>query len=281
MDIKTHMNEIKNMEETPYIQIPTKIVTEVTRAMRLNNYESYSHYAFSFLVLNAFLYKYTNYININQKTYLNVSDIKKILKYNPNNQKLDAISKRDTGILEMEGFVETTTDIPIASKNIDIQEEVYKKKIILRMSDVGEEFSNYIYKEVLRTPNYFSHIPSFMTDSKKKEGTLNNYENTFKLTYTEFEYFIFNDDFTLRDFFLYCHIKSSTKKNKTAIISYDTFKRQTGISKATVIKTTKKLEELEILKIFSNKNKTYTRKSPNTYILRNITKNNENKQGTA
>lgn len=262
------MNRIKDAEKHPYVQIPSKLISEVTRAVRVNGSESYSHYAFSFLVLNAFLYKYANYIDISNKTYINMTDMKEILKYNAKNQKLDIVSRKDTGILEKEGFVETTTDIPIAYDIVDSTDGIYKDRIILRTSDVEDSLRNYIYSEILRTPNYCAYVPTFMLDSKKEKGTLNDYSGTFKLNYSEFEYFMFNDTFTLRDFFIYCYIKSSTKKNRVAKVTYDTYKRQTGISKATVRKIVSKLEDEKIISISSSGNSSYRSKNPNIYSIR-------------
>lgn len=262
------MNRIKEMEKEPYVQIPSKLISEVTRAVRVNDSESYAHYAFSFLVLNSFLYKYANYINISNKTYINMSDMKEILKYNAKNQKLDIVTRKDTGILEQEGFVETTTDIPISYELTDDIDSVYKDRKIIRTSDVDDSLRNYLYSDILRTPNYCTYIPTFMMDSEKGKGALNDYKGTFRLNYSEFEYFMFNDDFTLRDFFIYCYIKSSTKKNRVAKVTYDTYKRQTGMSKSTVRKIVNKLEDEKVINISSSGNSSYRSKNPNAYSIR-------------
>lgn len=262
------MNRIKDAEKHPYIQIPSKLISEVTRAVRVNGSESYAHYAFSFLVLNGFLYKYANYVDISNKTYINMADMKEILKYNAKNQKLDIVSRKDTGILEQEGFVETTTDIPIAYETVDNIDDIYKDRVILSTSDVEESLRSYLYSNVLRTPNYCVYVPTFMMDSRKEKGTLNDYRRTFKLNYSEFEFFMFNENFTLRDFFIYCYIKSSTKKNRIAKITYDTYKRQTGVSKSTVRKIVSKLEDEKIIRISSSGNSSYRSKNPNTYSIR-------------
>lgn len=273
MKKKEHMDKIKYMESNPYIQIPSKLISEVTRAVRINNAESYAHYAFSFLILNAFLYKYANYINISDKTYINISDMKEILKYNANNQKIDIISKKEDGILEQEGFLESTTNIPISYTTVDSLDSIYKKRVVLDVSDIDENLSDYIYSDILRTPNYFSYTPTFMIDTKKREGTLNNYSNTFRLDYNEFAYFIFNDNFTLRDFYIYCYIKSSLKKDGVANITYDTYKRQTGLSKNTIKNIINKLEKEGIVDVSSSGNYSYKIKNPNKYKIKNDFKN--------
>lgn len=273
MKKKEHMDKIKYMESNPYIQIPSNLISEVTRAVRINNAESYAHYAFSFLILNAFLYKYANYINISDKTYINISDMKEILKYNAKNKKIDIISKRGNGILEQEGFIESSTDIPISYVFIDNPDSIYKKRVVLDISDVDDDLRNYIYSDILRTPNYFSYTPTFMMDTKKKEGTLNNYSKTFRLDYSEFVYFIFNDNFTLRDFYVYCYIKSSLKKDGIANITYDTYKRQTGLSKNTIKNIINKLEKEGIVDVSSSGNYSYKIKNPNKYKIKNDFKN--------
>lgn len=268
MRLEEHMSYIKELDHNPYIQIPNSLAKEITRACRDHDSESYSHYGYSFLVLNGFLYKYTNYINISNKEYINMGDMKEILKYNPKNQKLDIVTRRNTGILEQEGHVTTTTDIPISYEHIDCEDKFYNDRKILHSTDVGEDFRSYIYTEILRTPNYYSYIPTFMTDSRRSKGSLNNYENTFRLNYSEFEYFIFNDDFNLREFFVYCYIKSSKDERGMSEISYEKFKRQTGISKSTVVKITKRLENEGIIDIISSGNKSYKKRNPNKYRIR-------------
>lgn len=268
MRTEKHMSHIRTLDERPYIQIPKKLAKEVTRDCKYHKSQSYSHYAYSFLVLNGFLYKYANYINMSTKEYINAKDIKEILKYNPRNQKLDIVSKRDTGILEQEGHVLTTTDIPIMYKHRESDDKVYDDREIIHLNDVDDELSKYIYSYVLRTPNYFVSIPTFMIDSKKEKGTLNNYENTFRLNYSEFEYFIFNDEFNLREFFIYCYIKSSSNKYGLAEISYDKFKRQTGISQSTITKIICHLQEKEIVEVVSSGNKSYKNRISNKYRIK-------------
>ena len=80
MRLEEHMSYIKELDHNPYIQIPNSLVKEITRDCRNHGSESYSHYGYSFLVLNGFLYKYTNYINISNKEYINMGDMKEILK---------------------------------------------------------------------------------------------------------------------------------------------------------------------------------------------------------
>src|SRR5699024_11392187 len=126
------------------------LTKEMNSTCRDHDSESYSHYEYSIIVLDVFLYKYTNYININIKEYINMGDMKEILKYNPKNQKLDIVTRRNTGILEQEGYVTTTTDIPISYENIDCEDKFYNDRKILHSTNVGEDYRSHIYTEILR-----------------------------------------------------------------------------------------------------------------------------------
>lgn len=267
MDVQNYMDRLEEQYQNPYIQIPNKLITNINYSMRSNDYESYSHYAFCHLLINGFLYKYSHYLDLENGEYLNTGNIKELLKYNPRSQKIDKVSKRN-GILEIEGFCETTTDIPVAVYREDRKGTRVKERFIVPLSQSGEDLKEIIYKDLLRTPNFYVCIPEFMIDYNKKKGTLNNYSDTFTITLKEVQHFLYSDDFNLREFYLYCYIKSYENKDATSTFSYDTIKRQTGISRETATKIFKKFESKGIVDIQSNGNSGRLKKNSNTYKIK-------------
>lgn len=267
MKNKEYISRINTNYHNPYIQIPRRLIIELTSILRKYESESYVDYALSFLVLNGFLYKYTHYIDIDNGDYITISNIKSILKYSPNNQRINKISKRDTGILEYESITESTRDIPLFISYKKTNTGGLDRREILRMSDVSDDIVDTIMYDIVSDRNYYSYIPEFMIDYPSKLGTLNDYRDTTRVTYKEFQRFIFNDDMTLKDFLVYLFIKSSLNKDGFANISYDRARRGTGISHKTFKSSAEKLQHLGIINIEQHKNITREKRSSKTYNI--------------
>ena len=269
MHCHDYMDRLQIKYKTPYIQIPNNLITEVNNAMKLEDYQAYSHYAYCFIIANAFLYKYAHYVDFEHDDYINITDIKELLKYNPKSQKINKVSKRDDGILEAHSLIESTTDIPISVEWEDSKSKFgWKERKIITLSESDEYVKKALYSSVLRTPRFYSYIPEFMMDYKKRDGALNDYSNTYRLSYKEFRYFLFSEEFTLRDFYFYLYIKSKKKKNGKSDFSYDTAQRQTGMSQATIKKVSEKLQSKNIITVKDNPNVARFRGSPKTYRIK-------------
>lgn len=261
------INRINTKYNNPHIQIPRKLITELTAILRKYESESYTDYALSFLILNGFLYKYAHYIDIDNEDYITISDIKKLLKYSPNNQRINKVSKRYDGILEYESITESTGDIPLFISYRKSNSEELDKREILRMSDVSEDIVETIRYDILTDRNYYSYIPTFMIDYPQKPGTMNDYRNTTRVSYKEFQRFLFNSDMSLKDFLVYIFIKSSLNKDGIANISYDRAQRGTGMSHKTFKNSTEKLQCLGIINIQQHKNLSRERRSSKVYSI--------------
>lgn len=275
MDLKEYMNRIEIKYDEPYIQIPRKLIIELNAVLRKHESERYTDYAFSFLVLNGFLYKYAHYIDYENGDYLTLSDIKILLKYSPRNQNINKISKNHGGVLEHEALVEITRDIPIfinyEEKDIhtptNTTNSLLETRKILRMSEVSTDIEDDIANGILRTLTHEVYIPDFMIDYPKKLGTLNDYRETVKISYREFRRFVLSPEMNLKDFLVYCYIKSSSDKDGNSTISHDRAKRGIGMSHVTFKKTTEKLEKLNIINIKDGINTERFKKQAKTYNL--------------
>ena len=274
MDIKEYMNRIEDRYDNPYIQIPKKLMRQLYVDMNTEGQTMYMPYAYSFLIANAFLYKYVHYVDFENSEYINISDIKTLLKYNPNSQKINKISKRHDGVLEKYDYVETTTDIPVAIywEEAKKKGDLNKRKII-RVSEASPEIDSILKSSILKTTHLCTYIPEFMMDYNKKDGTMNDYSGTYRLTYKEFSYFMFDDRFTIRDFLLYCFLKSSGGKEETATFSYDSVRTNTGISHVTAKKSYEKLKENNVIGIKDNPKKNHIYNNPKTYFVSEEFKN--------
>lgn len=263
MNFKEYMNRIKTRYNEPYIQIPNKLISELNNVLRGKKLHRYTDYGFAFLVVNGFLYKYTHYIDYEEGDYLLLSDIKRMLKYSPNNQNINKISKVKDGVLDYESFVEVTNDIPLSIEYIKFKNESLERRVPVRMSEMDWIIADEVKYNILKNKNHYVYIPEYMIDYPLKKGTLNNYENTVKITYKEFEYFILSDEMNLKDFLVYCFIKSTSTSSGGAHISYDRAQRGMGLSRMTFLKIVDKLEELNIISVKKGGNVHRFKKSPN------------------
>lgn len=268
MDFKEYMDRIKKRYDEPYIQIPNKLISELNNALRNNKLQRYTDYGFSFLVVNGFLYKYTHYVDYEEGDYILLSDIKRMLKYNPKNQNINKISKAKDGVLDYESFVEVSRDIPLSIAYRKFNDEKLERRVPIRMSEMDWIVADEVKYNILKNRNHYVYIPEYMIDYPVKKGTLNNYENTVKITYKEFQYFIFSDDMSLKDFLVYCFIKSTTTSSGGAHISYDRAQRGMGLSRMTFLKVVGKLEESNIISIKKGKNINRFKKSPNILSIK-------------
>lgn len=268
MDYKEYMNRLKDRYETPYIQIPNKLISELNDSLRKHELQRYTDYGFSFLVVNGFLYKYSHYLDYEESDYLLLSDIKRILKYNPNNQNINKVSKKGSGVLDYESFVEVTDDIPVSIEYVKEKNEKLELRVPIRLSEMDWVVSDEIKYNVLKNRKHEVYIPEYMIDYPAKKGTLNNYDNTTKITYKEFEYFILSDDMNLKDFLVYCFIKSTATSSGEAHISYDRAQRGMGLSRMTFLKVVDKLEDMNIISVKKGGNVHRFKKSPNILSIK-------------
>lgn len=248
MDYEKYMGRLEERYNSVYVQIPNKLIGKLTEAMDKHGMKTYVHYAYSYLVLHAFLYKYAHYVDEENNEYLNVANIKELLKYNPRNQRVDAVSKKG-GILEEEGFIETTTDIPL-SVSWEGNKKGFDKRKIVYLSEYDDTAKILLFTNTIRTPNFHVAIPEFMLDYENSKGSMNDYRDTYRMTYGEFHRFMFHDDLTTRDFLIYGFLKSSIRDRGYAQVSYESIQRKTGLSNTTVKNTSDKLEKAGIIKTY-------------------------------
>lgn len=248
-NVKEYMDRIEMKYGSPYIQIPKNLIRELSDAMNEEDSISYLAYANGLMIVNGFLYKYAHYIDLDHDDSIGMGNIKELLKYNPSNQALNKVSKKG-GILDNNGFLEFTTDIPLRivweSKRKPDSLETRK---VITISDEDFYLKEMIYEKILPSPNYRACIPSYMIDYGNKKGTLNDYKNTYTLTYSEFKYFLFNDNMTIRDLLFYCYLKSIQDKDGCASQSRETIQKYTGMSHVTVKKISDKLSKHKIITV--------------------------------
>src|SRR5205085_6833882 len=100
----------KNIEflygEDVSIQIPNGIFKKLSSNIKNRNGSTniqQTSFAYAYIVMNAFLYKYAHFVDVDNGTYIQNADIKGLLGYNKVTKTIDYIIKKG-GVLDMIGL---------------------------------------------------------------------------------------------------------------------------------------------------------------------------------
>lgn len=231
-----HFENIKYLYgDDIYVQIPNDIFELLSSNIKNKNGSTniqQSSFAYSYIVLIAFLYKYAHFVDIDNNTYIQNADIKELLGYSRTTKSIDSIIKKD-GILDIIGLTMTTKYYPvrfIINKNETINNIPFRDFI---MNDDLSEDENLIIKKIVKNRNYEIKEPRFMFDYNGDMGTLYNYSNTHRITINEVLTFLKDKELDNIDFYIYAFIKSKCKgyKYNTKSIRLKTIISSLGISK--------------------------------------------------
>lgn len=232
---------LKNIEflygENVSVQIPNGLFEDLSsNIMNKNNSTNIQQasFAYTYLVILAFLYKYAHFVDVDNRTYIQNADIKEMLGYNRLTKTIDNVIKNN-GVLDKIGLTRTTKNFPIRFikhprdriESMAIRDYIYIK-------DISCNDINYnIIKDIVKNRNYTIKEPLFLFEYNGDSGTLYNYANTHKITINELMTFIYDDTLDNIDFYIYCFIKSKCYglKENTKPIGLHIITSELGISK--------------------------------------------------
>lgn len=200
-----HFKNIENLYGKAYVQIPNEIFRDLKSIE--GNIQQIS-FCFSYLVTIAFLYKYAHFVDVDNGTYVQNSDIKQILGYNRVTKTVDKFIKKN-GVLENLGLIATTKDYPVEVEYTEEEINDINMREFKTISMLSADSIHYsMIKEIVKNRNYEVREPLFFFEYKEEVGTLYNYEKTFRIGLDEFMKFICDDGLDNSDFILYCYFKS-------------------------------------------------------------------------
>jgi hypothetical protein len=211
---------IKHFENIKYlygssanIRLPNCVFRDLSDSIKTNNQQI--AFAYAYCVAVAFLYKYANFVNLDNSTYIQNADIKELLGYNRATKTIDKIIKKN-GVLDEIGLTTTTRDYPVqfiknseerGINNIPIRE-------FITIKELDANCINYtLIKEIVKNRNYEVKEPLFLTTGygDNEFGTLYSIERTHQITIDEFLYFISHEGVNNIDFLLYAFFKYKCK----------------------------------------------------------------------
>lgn len=271
-EMKKHFENIKYLHGNCSVRIPNDIFRNISDEIKRVDGKVNSRHtalAYVYVVTVAFLYKYTHYVDMDNDTYLQNKDIKKLLGYNTTSKTIDKVIKKD-GLLDNMGLTRSTRDYPIRFYTDD-HEKINNVSLreILTISDIDENDVCYEkIKSIVKNRNYEVKIPTFMDEESvySDYGTFYCFERTHEITITEFIKLIFNDDFDSSAFLAYAYIKSRCKglKGDNRRITQYKMVIEIGITHTTLDDRLKALEKKGYITV---RRKKWKQKNPDARIV--------------
>ena len=220
-----HFNNIKSLYGNAYIQMPNGIFRDLSESLKSRNKTNIQQvsFAYCYLLTIAFLYKYAHFVDLDNGTYIQNSDIKQVLGYDKTTKTIDKVIKKE-GILERLGLIKTTKDYPVfVEYSKEIVNDVQMREFITINMINADDANSITIKEIVKNRNYEVREPTFLFDYKDDTGTLYNYERTHRVKIDEFLKLVYNDDIDNVDILLYFFFKYKCyglKNNTKALALY-------------------------------------------------------------
>lgn len=224
----THMiKHFKNIQylygNNAYVQIPNDIFRTLSKNIKNksgNTNIKQTSFAYAYIICVSFLYKYAQFVDINNKTYIQNTDLKQILGYSKTTKSVDYIIKKD-GVLEKIGLLKTVKDYPVSVMYGD-EYSNFKIREFITLSMMDKSHPTYkIIKNIVKNKNYEVKEPVFMFEYNGGAGSLYDYSNTHRVTIKEFIKLICDEKLDNIDLMLYFFFKSKcynlNKKNTKSI----------------------------------------------------------------
>jgi len=220
-----HFKNIEHLYGNAYVQIPNSVFKDLAGAIKSRNQTNIqqSSFAYAYIVAVSFLYKYAHFVDIDNGTYIQNSDIKQILGYDKTTKTIDKVIKKN-GILDSIGLLKTTKEYPV---EVEYTEETLNDMLMREFKTVNTlavDDCNYsIIKSIVKNRNYEVKEPLFFFEHNGDLGTLYSYDNTHRITLKEFLNFTCDEAVDNIDFMMYCYFKSKChgyENNVRAIALY-------------------------------------------------------------
>jgi hypothetical protein len=264
-DVFDYLNFNPDVEEGAVFAVPNEIFSDFMQNHKLGK----CAYAYSYYYLSMYLHLYAKYGSENTIEKFTFANLQKLLGISPESRIMNVLVKKD-GELDRLGYTSTVTDYPV-------------NLIRLEQADGIMEVGHYMYSEEKRDfPDRFTNSTNFKVkhpdkmywrDQQSKEedyynGTMNEPDNTHMVPLEMFLHALNMPDIMTKGFFVYGFIiyKSTNRSRGNGwTIPLELFVEDIGISKNTLFKILKALEERKFIKVKREKGANGIDK-PNTYI---------------
>lgn len=238
-----------------YIQMPNDIFKNLSRNIKNRSGSTnirQSSFAYVYLVCIGFLYKYAQFVDLNNGTYIQNTDIKQILGYSKSTKSIDHIIKKN-GVLENIGLIKTTKNYPVSVIYGEDEYNNLKIREFITINNIDKDSTIYNkVKSIVKNRNYEIKEPTYMFEYNGNIGTLYDYSNTHKITINEFIKLVYDERFDNIDFMLYFFFKSrcyNLNKSNTKSISLIQIINEIGMGKDAFYAHLKIMKDNNILSV--------------------------------
>lgn len=234
---------IKQEEGSKYVHMDINIFSQLNDLQGNKKIKNYKHkiFCYSYLWLCSYLWKYSKYGEIKILPH----EIRSILGYAKGNKTIDYITKLN-GVLDKEGFTETSRDFPIHTEIGD------NGVIVSHLSDEDPETrkmflmfhgNRYCYKKPL-------HQIERIEKGYVKMGLAYSREDALRVTVEEFNRILEDDNCGLTEFYVYGYLKMRSKMRgfNPVKIYLQEIANEVGCSKKTISLAIKRLGDIEMIK---------------------------------
>lgn len=268
-----HIENIRNIYGNAYVQIPNDIFRNISsgKDSDKSNINQIS-FAYCYVLVISFLYKYAHFVDFENNTYIQNSNIKEMLGYGKTTKSIDSVIKRN-GLLDSKGITETIKNFPIGVNYIDDTINEMRMREFVYIEDIKGTDEYKKIKEIVKNRNYEIKEPVFFFENNDDVGTLFEYSNTHRIDIDEFLYLLKSKDLDNIDTLLYFFFKYKCygRKGDVYSISLSRITNEIGVSKDCFYRHFEKLEKRSIV---TSKRKSWHPKSEdfeaNEYIFKGI-----------
>lgn len=248
-----NLNNIKKLYGDVSVQIPNWIFKSLSENIKsgANANVKQASFAYAYVVLISFLYKYTHFVDLENETYIQNKDIKQILGYDPTTKTIDRVIKKG-GILDSIGLTCTTKNYPVTFEYTAEEINGFPIREFTTINMLSVDDVNYNrYKNIVKNRNYTVKEPLFFFENEGDVGTLYNYNRTHTITLKEFISFTYNNELDNVDFYLYAFFKSKChgRRFNECGIRQNTILSEVGMSTRTLYEHTDKLVKCRYIKV--------------------------------
>jgi hypothetical protein len=280
--MKEHFKGIEYLYGKASVRLPNSIFRDLSTTIKnKKGSTNIQQVAFSYvyLIAVAFLYKYAQFVNVDNGTYIQNSDIKELLGYNRTTKTIDKVIKKG-GILDELGLTTTIKDYPVqfVTNPMENINDIPLREFIT-ITDITDDDINYtIIKGIVKNRNYEVKEPLFLTHGygNSDYGTLYSIERTHEITIKEFMEFVFDEEVGNIDFLIYGYFKSRCKGYKDNCKSMAVYKLvlEIGIDRSTFynhLNVLKNKGYIDVIhKDWKMKGNTYKDMEANEYIWKGV-----------
>ena len=233
-----HIKNIQNLYgDDVYVQIPNgifKTLSQNTRSKNGSANTKQSSFAYAYVAIVSLLYKYTHFVDIDNSTYIQNSDIKELLGYSRTTKSIDHIIKKG-GLLDNLGLTTTTKDYPVGFEYSSDSINGVAMRTFTTINDIKNDDSSYyeLIKGIVKNRNYEIKEPTYFISQDDGNGTLYDYSDTHKVSLEEIITFIEDENLDNIDMYIYFFLKSKCEgyKDNTNSIKLLFIVSQTGMCK--------------------------------------------------